>query len=747
MKVKRKVAALLALAMVVTGQPSWVLADGLENLGGTTVVESEDIATPLVPEKENDDLEKESTPNDADEVSTAQVDYVILPEEAAEDHGATIFGPTTVDSDDILDFHVKVRDAYELSYVDVAGAEAEPVSVEDNVYYYKESDIYQDTTVTVYLEEKPEFEETVETDDGLVFEISADAGVLPAGTMVKVNPLVADYADQVKEEVLAEAKVEEEALVETLTEEKAGPLYAAYQIEFVDEEEETLSNSDIGGKVEVSVAMMEDEEAELAVYKVEEKTVEEQEEETEAEDADENTTAVNQTSVQSIAAKTASVEKAFDIEEVKNTRKITLTKESSNLAVLVDRAARAVEFVPMSMNLGTNSLPGNGTWYFVNEHGDEINDPYPGQIILDNGGWTDGPKVEVEFNQTLIGKKFYLCHSYWSWGQKKDYYEVTVEWADAYFFIKKAAYANKPDDGDYSADRYEFWGIGKIPLGSPESYPEMDGKHENLTPEIIAGLEIPTPDNANKDGYDSDGFPVLTLDGNSYYYIESDARGSSEYLYDIDWYCYTIASPTVGYDGTTHLSDDPEWHVDANVTLYDPSHIQITARWEDPNDAANPEYDFPPNNIEYTFSTREKAVEFWTPWIPQKTADLEKSLNEDYEVKWYFDKEGTDLLTLEKLKEKIEDNANKSISLWGTLTYATNGGEGGPGTTERIYINQQTVELATTPEPTRENAVFLGWSENQIESPLTEAPAEGTLITTVTFGEGQVYADLCNKRR
>ena len=33
-----------------------------------------------------------------------------------------------------------------------------------------------------------------------------------------------------------------------------------------------------------------------------------------------------------------------------------------------------------------------------------------------------------------------------------------------------------------------------------------------------------------------------------------------------------------------------------------------------------------------------------------------------------------------------------------TLTYATNGGEGGPGTTERIYINQQTVELATPPK-------------------------------------------------
>ena len=125
MKVKRKVAALLALAMVLTGQPSWVMADSFGNLERMTVVESEDIATPLVPEKENDDLEKESTPNDADEVSTAQVEYVIMPE----DHWATVFGPNEVKSDDTLKFRVKVKDGYELSYVDVEGAEAEVVCV------------------------------------------------------------------------------------------------------------------------------------------------------------------------------------------------------------------------------------------------------------------------------------------------------------------------------------------------------------------------------------------------------------------------------------------------------------------------------------------------------------------------------------------------------------------------------------------------------------------------------------------
>ena len=58
------------------------------------------------------------------------------------------------------------------------------------------------------------------------------------------------------------------------------------------------------------------------------------------------------------------------------------------------------------------------------------------------------------------------------------------------------------------------------------------------------------------------------------------------------------------------------------------------------------------------------------------------------------------------------------------------------------YINGQTVTLNTDTFPTRDGAVFIGWSESLIEGVLTEEPAEETVVTEVTFGEADktVYA-------
>ena len=81
MKVKRKVAALLALAMVVTGQPSGVLADGLNTLGTSYAAENSDAATgseaadPTEPEKP--ELPEEELP----EESTGEAEEPSKPEE------------------------------------------------------------------------------------------------------------------------------------------------------------------------------------------------------------------------------------------------------------------------------------------------------------------------------------------------------------------------------------------------------------------------------------------------------------------------------------------------------------------------------------------------------------------------------------------------------------------------------------------------------------------------------------------
>ena len=580
MKVKRKVAALLALAMVVTGQPSWVLADGLENLGGMTVVESEDIATPLVPEKETDDLEKESTPNDADEVTTAQVDYVILPEEAADDHGATIIGPTTVESDETLEFKVKVRDAYELSYVDVAGAEAEPVSVEDNVYHYEESDIYQDTTVTVYLEKKPEFEETVETNDGLVFEISADAGVLPAGTMVKVNPLAADYADQVKEEVLAEAKVEEEALVETLTEEEAGPLYAAYQIEFVNEEEETLSNSDIGGKVEVSVAMMADEEAELAVYKVD--TVDETE--VNETDTEELSDTENDSNDESVATYTFAEESIPQKRMVRSrialsnmSHGTTKTDEATlEVALLAVPAVRASKTVTVSLMVPYNL---ESEKWFTDDHKWTVIDAEDNPI--DQPEWVTISNMDSEPVKILVnsidglGNTFLLRHDYRYrdslFGEKKsktDTYQInvseTTKKSPVYVYVKKAEFANGGNAGS-TDENYEYWGEGTMPLDSAQNMIasgalEADPvKYELADFDWAKLVEIPDKPNGKPnavykapnwsterkvtDGY---GYPILYLEkpnGSSPYtaYYYEDSPEAIDFVYSKEWTGFFIS--------------------------------------------------------------------------------------------------------------------------------------------------------------------------------------------------------------
>lgn len=260
MKVKQKVAALLALAMVVTGQPTAMLSDGVAGLWPSYAANEDDVAT--------DNEANEATPS---EIVKNPVEYIIEPEEGA----SIVKGDKIVKTRGELNFTVEVNDGYELDSVDVDGDSVEPAKVDEKEYSYsyQMGDIlFEDhtTEVTVTLNEVEEvpFSDTVTTEDGLFeFVITADAGVLPEGTEVKVISLADEdeaYADQIKEEVLAEAKVEEEA----------EPQYAAYRIEFVNEEGEVLSDDEINGKVEVSVAMAEDEEAELAVYKVEEAATE-----------------------------------------------------------------------------------------------------------------------------------------------------------------------------------------------------------------------------------------------------------------------------------------------------------------------------------------------------------------------------------------------------------------------------------------------------------------------------------------
>ena len=119
MKVKRKVAALLALAMVLTSQPFGVLADGLDNMKEDYAVTEEDVTTP----SEADEVGDKNT----DEKEELEVTVNIDPED-----GANVRAPKKVDTGDTLEFSVKVKDDYKISRVEVFGEELEGKNEEED---------------------------------------------------------------------------------------------------------------------------------------------------------------------------------------------------------------------------------------------------------------------------------------------------------------------------------------------------------------------------------------------------------------------------------------------------------------------------------------------------------------------------------------------------------------------------------------------------------------------------------------
>ena len=247
MKVKRKVAALLALAMVVTGQPTMILADGLNEQIEESTERTEDQeqlasdtnANPSIPENETSEDETESEiPEDEREKLT--VTATVEPSESA-----TVNAPETIMTGETLEFNVVVEDGYEIVSVDVDGEELEATRQSGSRYYYEAADILMDPEITVLLEEITEFEYT-ETVGDLSFTLTAEEGVLPADTQVKIESLEDEGAvdtEEVKKEVLEK---------EGLSEEEA-PVYGAYSISLTDEEGKKIPDK-AAKKVTVSVS-------------------------------------------------------------------------------------------------------------------------------------------------------------------------------------------------------------------------------------------------------------------------------------------------------------------------------------------------------------------------------------------------------------------------------------------------------------------------------------------------------------
>ena len=245
LKLKQKVAAFLAVSMVISGQPgTFAMTSAAEEKPVQTMEDSnpEDlneaqIATPANAEK--------ATPDSADQAEqedeTYEVLYMVDPEE-----GARVKGDKKVDTGETLEFTVTVEKGYRLTDVYVSGDAVEPVSQDGDKYEYQIEDILMQPEVEVVLEEieYPEFSETQDVGNDVTISLYAEEGVLPAGTTFEAVSL--EDAD----EGIAEA-AREQVLTQTDSQEDAA--YGAYQIALIGDDGEALSDDEIDGNVVVTV--------------------------------------------------------------------------------------------------------------------------------------------------------------------------------------------------------------------------------------------------------------------------------------------------------------------------------------------------------------------------------------------------------------------------------------------------------------------------------------------------------------
>ena len=229
MRVRRKVAAAMAMAMVMTSQPFGVLADGLNPLRYSYGAVHEDAATKSEAEKATESTAKPEIPED--EKETFAVTYLVDPEE-----GASVSGNRKVETGDTLKFNVTVKKGFELDGVDVSGDILEPVKESGNRYWYEAEDILQEPEVNISLHETeyPSFSQS-ESFDGVTVTVSAEEGVLPEGTYAEILEVPAPEVMELNEE----------------EEEETASFY--FDITLYDEDGEELSDSwQKNGSVEVS---------------------------------------------------------------------------------------------------------------------------------------------------------------------------------------------------------------------------------------------------------------------------------------------------------------------------------------------------------------------------------------------------------------------------------------------------------------------------------------------------------------
>ena len=422
-------------------------------------------------------------------------------------------------------------------------------------------------------------------------------------------------------------------------------------------------------------------------------------------------------------------------------------------------------------------------WYFSDSEGNEIY--HIDGVTLSHDGIVLGYREDVSvdkdlaiINPSLFTESFYIAHDYKGWysGEtevRTELFEVTVNKATAYFYVKKNPNVSNSD----TTSDYMYWGVGSIPFGNAEGY---DIDHEYIDKSWALLIDGPSdPKYSGYNGYDSDGYPVLTDGKNDYYYQDSSEykEGVNNY-YTIDWKIYTVASGAVGPDGETHeegaydgwkwegfhLVQDPipTWHVDGNVEFHKEDSIQLTPLVQDSDSIGddikwdgNINHILPPLTMLTEENAGAEAVSVLEGWKADELADRIAGAKElGYEFGWYIKDASEDYIpatagNINTLVEVGED----VIYVYGLYTYedipateykltfdANYSGQtvSGDVPSDMIFTAGTVVDLSTIDNEGNidiPDAVFAGWAARQFqmvfdtEEQITQALSGNTNVT------------------
>ena len=728
----------------------------------------------------NENDEGDGNGGNDDETVYVSVSYELTPED-----GGSISVKDEIEAGDNLSFSVTSEDGYEIASVTVDSEELEPISENESTgaWRYTIKDVMTDTHIDVEFAEvedeaeidededltgelegeellgEDETEEEKETKshsfnykktiNGVTISIYAEAGVLPDGTTAEIKEIKAEDVEGVSEEELEEYE----------------EVYA-YDITLYDADGEVLPN-DWAKNGSVSV--------EFSGKRIED--VSESAEKIDIIHVDHETNDVN-------------------VEEFEPAEEIVYEADhfSSFLIGVRKQQARIADagVIELQVRVEDRIVGKDFGFWSDTEHSWEIIDndnenvtSKPSWIELDN---TDKKTLTVKIvndNSNNIKsiyeeiEKIALKHTYsntffgYVTETKEEKFSLELVGSPVYFYVAKDPTVTAL--GSTNAEDCIYWGKGTIPFGPASEYESgFRGEIANSWRGLIDFGEEPYFSN-NQDVYDEEGWPMLTIDSEKYYNVESpyyknltEEEKKSTNTYETFWEIYTIASGAVDenyqpIEGTVDRSGQnlPTWHIDARVEVHKKDMIQIDVRYQNPDKIGQNPYEF--EHVRLTELVNKENVQAeCDAYLNEMESKIFKDTKLDstkYDIIWYVGNpnDGGTRYSRVDLNELIQSSGDDRIEIYAIfesnvpeetikLTYHPNGGRGEvPNQQEYSKDYAEPITLVDVEEVslTKDKAVLIGWSEELHDQPFADKEdAEEAKVSTVTLiGEDKtVYA-------